>query len=182
MRLDKITMALAALALATALWSATHPRGTDSVGAGAAGQINNSTNAAGTEQRLKKLEVSQTGVGTIMLEVQMHFAKLHFAAEARNWDLAAFERGEIEELIEKVAVLRPAENNVNISNVVNVFKETPLTELKDAIDVKDRALFHDAYLHTMATCNSCHQATGRPFISIVVPTNSPVANQRWTAQ
>lgn len=141
--------------------------------------------AAGTTnltERLKKLELATPNVGNLMLEIQLHFAKLYYAAEGKNWDLATFERNEIEDAMEKVAVLRPAENGVKIDEVIGTLKKTSLTTLKDAIDVKDRGLFRDAYRDTMTTCNACHQATGRPFIAIIVPTNSPVANQRWTAQ
>jgi hypothetical protein len=54
-----------------------------------------------------------------------------------------------------------------------------MVALKDAIDMKDRSLFKDAYQESIVMCNTCHQSTGRPFITITIPTNPPVANQRW---
>jgi len=181
MRLERLLLVVSIAVLVVAIWtakqahhdSAARPNpATDTALAG----------ATNLEPRLKKLEASSSGVGTLMLEVQLHFAKLHFAGEARNWDLATFERNQIEELLEKVAILRPMENNVKIDEIITTFKQTPLSALKDAIDVKDRNLFRQAYGDSMAMCNACHQATGRPFISIVTPTNPPVSNQRWNAQ
>ena len=131
------------------------------------------------EQRLKKLESVLPELGVTMSAIQLHFAKLYFAAEARNWDLAQFERIEIEENLDTAAALRPEERGVNISGIIDAFKNTQLTSLKEAIEVKDRGLFREAYRDSIIMCNTCHQATGRPFIVITIPTNPPVSNQRW---
>ena len=55
----------------------------------------------------------------------------------------------------------------------------PMAEMNDAIAVSDRQLFRKSYQDMTAMCNACHQATGRPFIVITMPTNPPVFNQRW---
>jgi hypothetical protein len=183
MRLERILLAISIVVLVIAIWTTTR--------ANRAGQAVAMTTAAAApaaattndvELRVKKLETAAPGVGTLMLEVQLHFAKLYFAGEARNWDLATFERNQIEELVEKAAILRPVENGVKLDEVINTFKQTPFSAVKDAIEVKDRNLVRQAYNDSMAMCNACHQATGRPFIAIVTPTNPPVSNQRWTAQ
>ncbi len=114
-----------------------------------------------------------------MSSIHLHFSKLYYAAEARNWDLAYFERGEILENLEVVAALKPEERGVSLTGIVEAFKNTQLAALKEAIDMKDRSLFRSAYLEAMNMCNTCHQSTGRPFIVITVPTNPPVANQQW---
>ena len=135
--------------------------------------------ATNLEQRLKKLEAAMPGAGDVMSGIQLHLAKLYFAGEARNWDLARFERGEIEEGLGAVAALRPEERGVDLAGLIDAFKQTQLTSLKDGIEMKDRGLFREAYQDAVVTCNACHQSTGRPFITITVPTNPPVANQRW---
>jgi hypothetical protein len=131
------------------------------------------------ETRLKKVEASSVGLGEVMCGIQLHFAKLYFAGQARNWDLARFERGEVEEGLEKVEALRPQENGVNLAGIAGAFEATQLVALKDAIDMKDRAMFREAYEQSLQMCNTCHQSTGRPFLAITIPTNPPVANQRW---
>jgi len=131
------------------------------------------------EQRLKRLEAGAPHLGEVMSGIQLHFAKLYFAGQARNWGLARFERGELEEGLNTVAELRPEENGVKLAGIIDAFKQTQMVALKDAIEMKDRSLFKDAYQEAIVMCNTCHQSTGRPFISIIVPTNAPVTNQRW---
>jgi hypothetical protein len=134
------------------------------------------------EQRLSKLEAVTPDVGQTMLSIQFHFAKLYYAAEARNWDLARFEREEIVEDLDTVAALKPEENGVSLVGIIGAFTNSlsgPLSLMKDAMDVSDRPLFRKAYQDSMLMCNTCHQSTGRPFIVITTPTNPPVFNQRW---
>lgn len=135
--------------------------------------------ATNVEQRLQRLEAASPGLGEIMADAQLHFAKLHFASEARNWDLAAFEWGEVEAKLKATAALRPEERGVGLSGIIDAFKQTQLVALKDAIDLKDRSLFREAYKESLLMCNGCHEATGRPFISITIPVHPPVSNQRW---
>ena len=71
------------------------------------------------------------------------------------------------------------ENGVNLAGIFEAFKQTQLVSLKDAVEMKDRGLLREAYRDSILMCNTCHQSTGRPFISITIPTNPPVSNQRW---
>lgn len=189
MKLERVALAVAVLALISVGWSALEVRKLQvrlnritielplqQLPNGSGGSP--STNL---EERLKKLEAAAPSPGLFMSAVQLHFAKLYFAGEARNWDLARFERGEILEHLEVVAALRPEEGAVSVAGIMDAFKNTQLVALKDAIEVKDRGLFRDAYRESMLMCNACHQATGRPFINIIIPTNPPVSNQRWDA-
>ena len=139
---------------------------------------------ADAEQRLRKLESVTPDVGQTMLSIQLHFSKLYFAAEARNWELARFEQQEILEDLNTVAALRPHENQTDLIGIITAFTNSPtgpLAYVKDAIDVSDRRLFRKAYSDSVLMCNACHQSTGRPFIVITTPTNPPVFNQQWEA-
>jgi len=134
------------------------------------------------EARLAHLETITPDVGQVMQGIQSHFAKLHYAAEARNWDLVRFEREEIQEDLETVAAMKPQENGVNLVGIISAFTNSvsgPMAQMNDAIAVSDRQLFRKSYQDMTAMCNACHQATGRPFIFITTPTNPPVFNQRW---
>jgi len=187
MKLERVALLAAILALVATAWCAREIRnlqaGLDRIsgelrsprpaGEGAA------PTATNLEQRLKTLEAAAPGVGEIMSAVQRHFAKLYFASEARNWELARFERGEIVENLSAAAALRPEERGVSIAGMVDAFKNTQLVSLLDAVEMKDRRMFREAYQESILMCNTCHQATGRAFIAITVPTNPPVSNQRW---
>jgi hypothetical protein len=135
------------------------------------------------ETRVAHLEKITPSVAQTMLSIQSHFAKLHYAAEARNWDLARFEREEIEEDLETVAAMKPQDNGANLLGIISAFTNGvsgPMAEMKDAIAVSDRPLFRKSYQEMASMCNACHQATGRPFIFITVPaTNPPPFSPRW---
>lgn len=138
-------------------------------------------NGAGSsfENRLAALEAAAPGVGDVMSNVQLHFAKLYFAAESGNWDLAKFELHEIEENLEKSVRLRPEENGVRLDNIFEAFKETEFEAMNQAAASKDKISFNRAYNDSIAVCNSCHTATRRHFIVITLPTAPPVTNQLW---
>jgi hypothetical protein len=132
------------------------------------------------EQRVKQLESAVSGVGEVMSATQLHFGKLFYAARAKNWKLAAFEIDEVKENIEKAAVLRPEENGVRLGGVVDAFERTQIALLSDAVERQDPEAFRNGYAGALEVCNSCHRATGRPFIVIIEPTAPPVPNQQWT--
>jgi len=178
---ERVSLGLSALSLAVACWCASQVSGARShppVGRGEVMPVA-AREAETAEARLKKLEAASSGLGEKMCGIQAHFAKLYFAAQARNWDLARFEQGEVEEGLEKITLLRPQENGVNLSGIADAFKQTQLEALKDAIEMKDRTMFRDAYQQSILMCNTCHQSSGRPFLVITTPTNPPVTNQRW---
>jgi hypothetical protein len=188
MKLERLALAFAMLAFIFAAWCSaqnhnlqarldslsTSPRLSQSSGP--------SLLPTNVDQRLRKLEAVTPDVGQTMLSIQVHFAKLYYAAEARNWDLARFEREEIVEDLNTVAALKPEENGVSLAGMIGAFTNSlsgPLASLKDALDVSDRPLFRKAYRDSILMCNTCHQSTGRPFIVITSPTNPPVFNQQW---
>jgi hypothetical protein len=131
------------------------------------------------ETRLKHLEAAAPGVGEIMSAIQLHFGKLFYAARARNWKLASFEVDEVKENLDKAAVLRPEENGTRLGGVVDAFEQTQLAALSAAIGKRDSVSFGRSYDEALEVCNSCHRATGRPFIVITKPTGAPVPNQQW---
>ncbi len=167
MKLERVALLAAILALVATGWCAREIRNLQTRLDRISGELHSprlqgegaASTATNLEQRLKTLEAAAPGVGEIMSSVQRHFAKLYFASEARNWELAR--RG------------------VSIAGMVDAFKNTQLVSLLDAVEMKDRRMFREAYQESMLMCNTCHQATGRAFIAITVPTNPPVSNQRW---
>jgi hypothetical protein len=183
MKLERATLAVAAAALVVAAWCiAQNYQLRARLEALSASPQPSPSLPTNLVQRLSKLEGVTPDVGQTMLSIQVHFAKLYYAAEARNWDLARFEREEIVEDLNTVAALKPEENGVSLVGIIGAFTNSPsgpLSCLKDAFDVSDRPLFRKAYQDSVLMCNACHQSTGRPFIVITVPTNPPVFNQRW---
>jgi hypothetical protein len=137
--------------------------------------------SANVEERLKKLEAAAPGLGEIMSGLQIHAAKLYFAGKARNWPLVEFEIGEMEEALAAAPVVRPQDNNVPLAAVIDAFKNSQWAALKQAVTQRNGGAFDKAYDDVVLVCNACHQATTRPYLQIIPPTQPPVSNQRWEA-
>ncbi len=129
--------------------------------------------------RVKTLESTAPGVGEVMTGVQLHFAKLFYAAKAENWKLANFEIDEVKENLENAAALRPEEKGVQLHGVVDAFEQTQIAALDTSVERHDLKTFRQNYSDAILVCNSCHRSTGRPFIIITEPTAPPVSNQQW---
>jgi hypothetical protein len=132
------------------------------------------------EKRVDALEKLTPGPGMIMTSVQVHFSKLYYAVQYVNWDLAAFELGQVIEQLQQAAIARPVESGVNLASLVDAIKSGPLAKIKsEVIDKKDKTAFDATYTEAVNLCNGCHQQTGRAFIRVVIPYAPPVHSQDW---
>src|SRR5262249_32839778 len=117
-------------------------------------------------------EIYRPPLGDMMSAIQARHIKLWFAGKFGNWDLAAYEVGEIRANLENAANLYrgiPAELVTNTAD--------PIEAIRDGIEAKDSAKFAKAYGDLTAACNACHSGIGRGFIVIRVPTISPFTDQ-----
>jgi hypothetical protein len=120
------------------------------------------------------------GLGEYMTTIQLHAAKLWFAAKAANWELAAYELQELQETMEAVKKLNVEKNGVKISGVLDAVLQTQVAELNASIKRRNSAEFQKSYDATLNACNDCHTETGHKFIQIIRPTTPPVTNQKWS--
>jgi hypothetical protein len=115
--------------------------------------------------------------GALMAEVGARFERLGRAAEARRFELAEFERGEIEEVFEKdLPKAEPPRESagVNLAGVADAFRETNLKELKSALEARDLVAMKAVYSRAAETCNGCHRSSGHAFIEIPQVPGRPV--------
>lgn len=124
------------------------------------------------------------GLGTIMIEYSQRMAKLWFAGEAQNWDLAAYNLDEMKEIQEVGEIDRPKR-----ADALKAFESNFLDPLDKAIGAKDKAAFEVAYKKAVDGCNSCHVNTksdafknGYGFIKFQIPKNPPVDYQDYSAK
>jgi hypothetical protein len=122
---------------------------------------------------------SLPGLGDYMSTIQLHAAKLWFAAQASNWELAKYELDEMRETMEAAKRLNPEKNGVKISGVLDSVLQTQMAQLAESIEHKSPAEFHKSYDETLNVCNGCHAEAGYKFIHIVRPIAPPVTNQSW---
>src|SRR6266508_5463962 len=82
----------------------------------------------------------QPGLGTVMIEYGNRLARLWFAANADNWDMAKYQLDEMIEIQEVGETTRP-----NRAPALKAFEEGYLTALDKAIQAKDKAAFTKAF-------------------------------------
>lgn len=111
-------------------------------------------------------------LGDIMGATQLRHFKLSFAGKLRNWELASYELDQIKESLQDAVTLYPG---IPVTDMTIMAE--PVRLLGEAIQKKDPRKFSAAFSELTAACNGCHQAIGRGFIVIQVPTSSPFSNQ-----
>jgi len=120
-------------------------------------------------------EKYRTGLGEIMGGIQMHHAKLWYAAINENWKLAEYEIAEIKERCEEAEEINA--QRIEMKNMKMIF---PAIDSLDAI-IKEKNLekFKEGFRTLTNTCNSCHAISHFEFNSIKIPDNLPVTNQEF---
>ena len=112
-----------------------------------------------------------------MEDVGYHMANLWFAAQKKNWALAAFEMDDTRNRIRwtiRINPIRkdPAGNPVDLKSIFDGIDNSSLATLKDAVDKKNSIAFVAAYKLMLESCYSCHKTSGKPYLRPMVPTAS----------
>lgn len=110
----------------------------------------------------------------LMEGAQSRHTKLWFAGQARNWELAAYEIGQIKARLEEAAALYPGLPVSDLSTMAG-----PLNTAAQAVKAKDVARFAGAFDEMTRACNACHQVNNRGFIAIKRPTAPAFSNQAF---
>lgn len=129
------------------------------------------------EGRIANLEQSRyvPGFGEFMNTIQLHHAKLWFAGNAWNWDLAQYETDEMKETfddLKKYVTDRPEVKEIPMIRPA-------LDSMEQAVASKDPLKFKSAYMLLTNTCNNCHRATKHAFNVITIPSAPPVTDQQF---
>jgi len=112
--------------------------------------------------------------GEFMSTIQIHYSRLWFAGDAKNWELANFEIGEIKEGMVDIVKYRPIyEKGVHIATMVYKYLDQPMADIQKAIKSKDRVKFRQYFNNLTSACNACHQESGVGFIKVKRPSISP---------
>jgi cytochrome c553 len=110
----------------------------------------------------------QPGLGTVMIEYGYRFGNVWTAAEAGNWDLAAYQLKEQTEIQEVGEATRPGK-----AELLKNFEHTYLDPLAKAIKDQDKAAFEKEYKAAVEGCNACHAGTGHPYVRYEIPQKAP---------
>jgi hypothetical protein len=108
----------------------------------------------------------------MMTGQQERHIKLWFAGRARNWPLADYEVGQLEDGFDDIGKLLGGD-------LIDKQVGGPLKALEKAVADKDRRVFEAAFDTLSAGCNSCHHTLDHAFIVIQRPALLPYSNQSF---
>ena len=114
-----------------------------------------------------------------MITIQNHHAKLWYAGNARNWELADYQVDELKETLEDAGKLIPDYKGVPVRSMIDNLAMPPIEGIEGAIKAKDLTKFVAAYDKLTSACNSCHEGSKRSFIVIQRPAGTAFPNQSF---
>ncbi len=119
------------------------------------------------------------GLGEFMTATQLRHAKLWFAGQAKNWDLAAYEVDELKEGLTDAAKQFPTHDGIPVGDMIKSIALPALEEMDKAVELKNSAKFATAFDGLTKACNTCHTSAKKEFIRIQRPTSPPLTNQNF---
>jgi hypothetical protein len=122
---------------------------------------------------IKLSETYKPGFGEFMSAIQIHHAKLWFAGQNKNWELADFEINEIKENLEGIQQYckdRPETKSLGII-------DQAMDSISNSIQQKNQKAFQKDYINLTNSCNTCHQETKHGYNVIKIPETPPFSNQ-----
>ena len=90
-------------------------------------------------------EPYQPGLGEFMTATQLRHAKLWFAGEQNNWDLAAYEIDEVKEVLEDAATLFPTFDGFPVAEMIKTIIDPRIEEVEKAVRAKSSIKFVAAF-------------------------------------
>ena len=118
------------------------------------------------------------GLGEFMSGIQVHHAKLWFAGQNQNWELADFELHEIRETLDDIKTFNSDRPEVKSLQMIYV----PLDSLNQSVQQKNLSSFKSNFVLLTTTCNNCHRDTDHGFNVIRIPDTPPFSNQDFKHQ
>ena len=130
-----------------------------------------------------KKSVYHPELGEQMLGIQIRHARLWFAGEAQNWNLAAFELQELKEAFDAVVEQNPEHaifQPQRLADILPAMTKGPITALRDSIDHSSKPEFEKAFDALSAGCTGCHHIAGNDFLVIQRPKTPLLDNLQTT--
>jgi len=93
------------------------------------------------------------GLGEFMGRIQVDHAKLWLAGEARNWELAAYQLGELKEVFADVQDLLPRYQNIPVGEMIDAIMTGTITDLEGSIATRDFSKFSASFDKLTEACN-----------------------------
>src|SRR4051812_32684658 len=122
---------------------------------------------------LKRLEGLLPDQAAVMTHVGYHWANLWFALDRENWPLAEFYLSETRNNLKWAVRARPTRKTaagvIDLGAIAQALDNAQLTQMKDALARKDRALGVKLYAQALGGCYACHKASEKPYLRLHRP-------------
>jgi hypothetical protein len=102
--------------------------------------------------------------------------RLFRAAQAGNWEFAAYELGNLHGAFNRLGQAHPTEHDISLPQMIASVTADPFKDLNSAIQSKDGTSFGKAYGDLTDACNSCHQAFNHGVVEIRVPSQASASD------
>ena len=137
-----------------------------------------SVDVAALDADVTRLKGTVPNLSHVMADVAFQYSNLWFAAQHKNWPLAAFYFNETRGRIKWMLRINPNPKTpsgevVNLQGIYDGLETSTVAALKDAIDQKDSGKFVIAYKQMIEGCYACHKSAGRPYLRPMIPTVVP---------
>ncbi len=131
-------------------------------------------NLTGLQSEVGRLKDKASDQAHAMTSVAYHFNNMWFAAQAENWPLAQFYWNETRSHLRWAVRIIPvrkdaAGKEVKLQAILQAVENSPLKQLNEAIQAKDRERFVSAYKFTLENCYACHKASDKPYLRPQIP-------------
>ncbi len=131
------------------------------------------------EQLKRQVKQLQPDITDAMLGLQIRHARLWFAGEAGDWELAAFQVHGLQDGLDGIAETYPehaALQPERLGDILPAMMGAPMKTLRAAVDNKNKAEFERAFDGVSAACTGCHTVAGFTFLQIHRPKTSLLDN------
>jgi len=123
---------------------------------------------------IQKLEGLVPDQAAVMSHLAYHFANLWFALDQENWPLADFYLAEVRSNLKWAVRAKPirkdaAGKDLNIVPIAEAIDNTQFTQLKKAIDARDKSQCVKLYEDTLGACYACHKTSDKPYLRPQIP-------------
>ncbi len=120
-------------------------------------------------EQIKKLEGLVPDQAAVMTKVGYHFTNMWAAADQENWPLADFYLGETRANVKwavRAKPFRKAPNGdpIDLGAIAEALDKGQFTDLKKAIDAKQKQQFTEKFDETLGVCYACHKTSGKPYL------------------
>jgi len=124
---------------------------------------------------IKKLQDLVPDQAAVMSRLSYHWGNLWFAVAEGNWPLADFYLGETRNNLKWAVRTKPIRKDsagkiVDLGSIAQALDNAQFTDLKKAIDAKDRARCVKLYDEALTGCYACHKASEKPYLRPQRPT------------